>query len=344
MKEDYDYVGFDIHKKTIAICAMDSRGNIVHRTTIRSRREDLKAWLSHDAPPRWKGGMEATLFTGWVYDTIKEYNDDIVVGNPQMLTYIANTKRKNDRIDARKIANLIRCDLFPSIYMVSRKVRMMRNLLRYRHFIQRQITRYKNHTSAQLMSDGIEYENRRLHGKKYFMNLLSDREIEEEMLLTLTLNRQTIEVLCKMERRLRGYLLENPALRERVRRLMTIDGVGEITALTWCLEIDDPHRFSSIEKAVSYCGLCSAEKESGGKSRRGPLSKIRNKHLQWVLIEAAKLGVEYNERLAEIYEKTCRHKDHNAATIATARRMVGILLAMDKAGTVYERDRVRPSS
>jgi len=85
-------------------------------------------------------------------------------------------------------------------------------------------------------------------------------------------------------------------------RLTTIPGVGQITALTWILEIGDPHRFSSIKKAVSYCGLCSDQKESGGKQYRGPISKKRNKRLQTILIEAAKLAPLWNPQLREVYE------------------------------------------
>ncbi|MFC1737384.1 transposase [Candidatus Hydrogenedentota bacterium] len=46
---------------------------------------------------------------------------------------------------------------------------------------------------------------------------------------------------------------------------------GEVTALTWALEVVDPHRFSTVNRAVSYCGLCSAQRESAGKSTRGPV-------------------------------------------------------------------------
>jgi transposase len=66
--------------------------------------------------------------------------------------------------------------------------------------------------------------------------------------------------------------------------------VGPITALTWALEIGDYTRFRSIKQAISYCGLCSAEKSSADKVMRMPISKQRNKHIQQVLVEAAKTG------------------------------------------------------
>ena len=78
--------------------------------------------------------------------------------------------------------------------------------------------------------------------------------------------------------------------------LMTIPAVGPITALTWALEVGEVSRFSSIKKAISYCGLCGAEKSSGNTIQRTPLSKQRNKHLQCVLIEAAKMRHETAQR------------------------------------------------
>ena len=68
---------------------------------------------------------------------------------------------------------------------------------------------------------------------------------------------------------------------------MSVPAVGPITALTWALKIGDVGRLSSIRKAVSYCGLCGAEKSTGNTAQRTQLSKQRNKHLQTTLIEAA---------------------------------------------------------
>ena len=66
--------------------------------------------------------------------------------------------------------------------------------------------------------------------------------------------------------------------------------MGPITALTWALEIGDVTRFASIKQAISYCGLCGDEEDSADKVMRMPFSKQRNKHIQRVLVEAAKLA------------------------------------------------------
>ena len=84
--------------------------------------------------------------------------------------------------------------------------------------------------------------------------------------------------LQKTESALRS-LQRDSLLAERVERLMTNPAVGPITALTWALEVGDVMRFSSIKKAISYCGLCGAEKSSLDTIKRTPISKQRNKHL-----------------------------------------------------------------
>ena len=111
---------------------------------------------------------------------------------------------------------------------------------------------------------------------------------------------------------------------------MSITGVGELTALTWVLEIGDLSRFHSARQIISYCGLCSAQRESAGKDQRGPISKKRNKHLQTMLIEAAKLAPRWNAQLAALHEKEVNQGNRNRATISVARKLVEFMLAVER--------------
>ena len=131
-------------------------------------------------------------------------------------------------------------------------------------------------------------------------------------------------------------LLKNKQIQERVQRLMSIPGVGEVTALTWVLEIGELGRFSSSRHAISYCGLCSAQHESAGKEQRGPISKQRNKHLQTTLVEAAKLAPRWNEQLALLHEKELARGNRNRATLAVARKLVEFMMAVDRRGSEFE--------
>jgi transposase len=100
--------------------------------------------------------------------------------------------------------------------------------------------------------------------------------------------------------------------------------------LTWALEIDDYTRFSSIKQAISYCGLCGDEKSSADKVMRMPISKQRNKHIQRVLIEAAKLAPNESHELALTHARELERGNRNRATLAVARKMVCYMLAVER--------------
>jgi transposase len=204
--------------------------------------------------------------------------------------------------------------------------------MRFRRRVVDEQTRFKNLTAGLLMQRGVEYEKKRLHGKRYFADLMKTNAwAGEEMKPLLRFNREQIEGLGQMDRRLIGMLEKHPLLIERITALQQIDGVGPITALTWALEIGTPARFSSIGKAQSYAGLTSAFWESAGKQKHGPISKQRNAHLQSALIEAAKLAPMHNETLKAVYQKhRARGADDNLATLEVARKMVAHLLAADR--------------
>jgi len=329
------FIGLDVHKKIIAYCVKQADGTIISQGVIKATRRDLKDWVDSLSTP-WMAALEATIFTGWIYDFLLEYALEVKVAHPQMLEAITVAKKKNDSDDAEKIADLLRCNLLPECYMQPKEIRELRRVIRYRCLIVREIVRMKNKICGLLMEEGIEYDRKKLHGRKYFYNLLDKIPISGELSQILQMSRECFEFLNSIEKKIVSTLKIHPELKERVERLTTIPGIGPITALTWILEIGDPHRFSSIRKAVSYCGLCSDQKESGGKQYRGPISKKRNKHLQRVLIEAAKIAPRWNRTLAEVYEREKKRGHSNRATLAVARKLVAYLLAVDKSGRPFE--------
>jgi transposase len=333
---NFYYVGLDIHKKTIAYCVKQANGEVADEGSMRATRSVLEQW-AQQLPGPWTGGMEATLFTGWVYDVLKPYAAELQVGNPLMMEAITSAKKKSDRIDARTIADLVRCDLLPRCYMPPTDVRELRRVLRYRNMMVREAVRMKNKAATLLMDIGAEYNKKKLHGKKYYNTLVDSLEdIPESVTELLRLTRGGIELFDACQKRLLKALVSHEKLRDRIERLMSIPGVGAVTALTWALEIGEPERFSSVRKAISYCGLCAALVESAGKMRRMPLSKQRNKHIQHILIEAAKLAPRRNEQLAVVYARVLQQGGNpNQATIAVARKLVAYLLAVDKSGRLF---------
>jgi len=161
--------------------------------------------------------------------------------------------------------------------------------------------------------------------------MATNSEIDDSIRPLLKLSRETIGRCQRTEYALVSSLERDPLLKERIRRLRTVPGVGPVTALNWALERGDISRFRSIKQAVSYCGLCGDEHSSADKVMRMPLSKQRNKHIQHVLVEAAKLGPRQNAELALVHQKAMeRSNNRNRATLAVARKIVAWLLAVDR--------------
>lgn len=330
------YIGLDVHKKTISYCVKTADGQIVEEGTLEAQRAVLRQWAKR-RKVAWQGAMEATLFSAWIYDCLKPYAQQLSMGHPARMKAITAGKKKSDPIDARTIADLLRCNLLPACYVLPPHLRDLRRLLRYRNLVVRQSVRMQNKMAGLLMESGAPFDKRRLHGKKYFAELMKSlQEVPESVRDLLRMSRGSMEMFESTQKQLINRLLLDPALEQRVERLMSIGGVGPITALTWALEIADPHRFSSIADAVSYCGLTSAFRSSAGKQQRGPISKQRNAWLQTTLIEAAQLAPRWNPQLAALYARQREHGHANRATLQVARKLVAYLLAVDKSGSPFQ--------
>jgi transposase len=275
--------------------------------------------------------MEATIFTGWIYDHLFPHAEKVKVAHPLMLRAIAAAKKKNDKIDAAKIADCLRCDFLPECHMASTEIRDRRRILRYRNLVIKQMVQMKNRVSGLLLETGVSYNKQRLHKVGYFADLMSaNDEVYESIRPLLRLSREHIVRSQRLDYALVSSLERDPLLAERLELLRTVPGVGPITALTWALEIGDFTRFRSIKQAISYCGLCGDERSSADKVMRTPLSKQRNKHIQRVLIEAAKLAPRYSHELAMVREKELQEGNPNRATLAVARKMVSYMLAVER--------------
>ncbi len=348
---DAKYIGLDVHQATISATVLDSTGKLLMESILETKAATILQFV-HGL----RGSLHVTFEEGtcahWLHDLLKPHASQVVVCDPRK-NALLKTGNKNDRIDARKLADLLRsgllspvyhgendaskicdclrCDFLPECYMASKAIRERRRTLRYRNLLVRQMVQMKNKIAVLLMEAGVSYNKQRLHKSGYFRELLATNpEIDEGLCSLLRLCRETVVRLQRTESALVRSLEGDALLRDRVERLMTIPAVGPITALTWALEAGDIQRFLSIKKAISYCGLCGAEKSSANSVQRTPISKQRNKHLQTTLIEAAKMAPRYSPELALLYDKERKKGNANRATLAVARKLVAYLMAVDR--------------
>src|SRR5277367_6034309 len=126
------YIGRDVHKRKISYCVKDRSGQLHAEGSLPATRFDLDCWMK-TLPQPWSAAMEATMFTGWIYDKLKTHATALKVAHPLMLRAIGAAKKKNVRIDASKICDCLRCDFLPECCMAPTAIRERRRTLRYRN-------------------------------------------------------------------------------------------------------------------------------------------------------------------------------------------------------------------
>jgi transposase len=209
------YIGLDIHKKTISYCVKDEGGRVCGEGTNAALRPTLDRWME-TLPQPWTAAMEATMFTAWVYDHLLPRAAAVKVAHPLMLRAIAAAKKKNDRVDAGKLADCLRCDFLPEAYMAPIAVRERRRILRYRNLLVRQEVQCKNKIAQMLMEAGVSYTKEKLHYRGYFHQLLAtNQEIDDSLRPLLRLTRENLVRLRRTESALLRSLRRDPLLVER---------------------------------------------------------------------------------------------------------------------------------
>src|SRR5215469_14934406 len=194
------YIGLDVHKQKISYCVKESGGQVFAEGWIPATRFDLDRWRK-TLPQPWSAALEATMFSGWIYDQLKPHAAELKVAHPLMLRAIAAAKKKNDRIDANKICDCLRCDFLPESYMAPTAIRERRRTLRYRNLLVRQMVQMKIKISMLLMEAGVSYNKQKLHKAGYFRELLaSNPDVDPGLRSLLRQCRETVVRLSKTER------------------------------------------------------------------------------------------------------------------------------------------------
>ena len=139
-----EYIGLDIHRKSVSFCRKLADGSIAGEGRVLAQAEALRRWAAA-LPSPWKGAMEATIFSGWIYDVLRPFAVDLAVGHPLKMEALTKDKKKSDRSSASTIADLLRADLLPLSTMLPPELRELRQVLRFRNNLVHQAIRMHNY-------------------------------------------------------------------------------------------------------------------------------------------------------------------------------------------------------
>ncbi|NIM52719.1 MAG: IS110 family transposase, partial [Gemmatimonadales bacterium] len=291
----------------------------------------------------WLGGLgrpvavalEATLHWAWLHDRLSGAGYEVQVAHPQQVKLICHARCKTDPIDARKLADLLRADLLPAIWVPDHGTRANRRLLRGRAFLVRTRTRLKNRIHAYLAEQNLRAGVADLYGKAG-RQWLKAVELPEGTRLQVELLLELVDELDERVKRLDGRIRERVEVTPEAQLLMTVPGIGPFNGLLIAAEIGTIERFPSSHALASYAGLVSSVRSSGGKTAYGSVGPAGSGWLKWALVEATQVLKRAPGPVGFHYQRLLRAKGKQKATVAAARKLCCYLYWMLKKGWSYE--------
>lgn len=345
--QNYYSMGIDSHKSFCQIHILHPNGSDAYKGRInqcdyKQRFAELVAQHCNDHP--CKATFESS--TNWhvLYDLLSaiEHMEEVIMAHPLHVKYICQAQLKNDKVDALKLAQLLRLGMIPRAHATGPHSRHIKELVRQRAaFVQRR-TALRNRTHRVL---GACPEQAKL---PQCSDLFGAKGLKAMKALKLpephqTLLRQNLasldelaEKIKECEQQLVNLSKETPS----IQLLQSMPGLGKVLACVIAAEVDGIERFDTKKKFIGYCGLAPTTHGSAGKFHQGKMIAGCNKWLKWAFIEAAWVAIGCDNYLGSHYKNLkMRGKKANTAITNVAHRMAQIAYEILRQQRPYEPER-----
>jgi len=307
------YCGVDLHARILSLCILDSAGQTVLARTLAAGPDDF---LQAVAP--FRDGLavacECMFAWYWLADLCHEQQIPFVLGHALYMKAIHGGKAKTDKIDAHKIAVLLRGGMLPQAYVYPKGMRETRDLLRRRTFLVRRraealvhLTNTNSQYNQPPFAKKLAYAANRaeLDVAQRFTDPSVRKNVEVDLALIDTYDRHIGELELYL---VRTAKVDDP---QAFHRLRSVPGIGKVLALILLYEIHDIRRFAEVGQFLSYARLVRCVHESAGKKQGSGGNKIGNAHLKWAFGEAACLFLRESEQAKKWLAR--REKKHGKA-------------------------------
>jgi transposase len=332
-----NFVGIDLHKKIIVLCALNQDRKVLHRRTFACCQvEEIKAFFAGLGP--FRAVVEATASYEWFVALIEPLADKVVLANPKKLRVIAESVKKTDKLDAQVLAEFLARDMMPEAYRPSTRQREHRALVRHRQYLKQCSTSLKN--KMRRIATDYNADRKDLSSAEGWKALagVKLRPSDRFVLDQLHAQWEALEgPLLELKQRLKTFAAEAPAREAEARaKLGTIPGVGPVTIDVVLSELGDVSRFHSTKAVCAYAGLVPAVRQSAGKGKALGITKEGAPLLRWALVEAGWRVIRQSAAWRRMYENVKRRAGGRKAIVAVARRLLVVMTAMLRAGTNYD--------
>lgn len=326
------YIGLDVSMKTTFICVLDEAGKIILEGSVKTDPHAIADYLDKKGIKDCMLGFESGSLTSYLMIGFKERALHAVCMDARKLSPILSTMKvnKTDRNDARGIAEALRCKMFSPIHCKPEESIEKGVLLVARRALVQQQVQLKNTVRGLLKTFGIRMGSigNKSFSKEVKKHLEKLADICKNTILPLVdIFDKILEEVEKFDQKVRKLAHEDA----EVRRLMTIPGVGPVTALTFKNEIFDPSRFKDSKSVGAYLGMTPTQYASGETQRQGRISKCGSTELRSLLLEAGIVLLTRSRKWSKLKAwglKIMRKKGIKKASLAVGRKLAVIMHRM----------------
>ena len=316
------YCGIDLHTKNMYVCILNQEGNILLHKNADVCKDTLFKFIQPYLPDIVIS-VECMFTWYWIADFCHKHDIPFVLGHALYMKAIHGSKTKNDKIDSRKIAALLRGGMIPMAYVYPQEMRSTRDLLRRRmHFMRKRsellanIQNTRNQYNLPSFEKTISRKNNRVNVIEHF----NDPAVQKSMELNLSLIDHYDSILRKTENYILHHVKAHNA--NAFYLLRTIPGVGEILALVMLYEIHNIKRFEKVQNFTSYARLIRPQKESAGKVKGTGNGKMGNAFLKWAFSEATLLLIRDKQEIKDLHARL-KNKHGKARALAIISHKLG---------------------
>jgi transposase len=318
------HVGLDLHKRFSTVTVMDDSGTVLEQDKLyhddRARLIEFFRRLAGKAVVT----VEATRNWYWLYELLEELGLTVKLASARKVRLIAEATLKNDKVDPVTLAQLERTGFLPEAYIPPREIRDNREYLRYRLTLVRLRTGLKNKVHALVDKLGINHRFTDLFcpaGRRFLDQLQLRPVYQEELVNYLALVDDLERRILAATKDIKRQLKPDP----RAELLMTIPGIGHLTAFLLLNEIGDVGRFPSAAKLCSYAGIVPIVRESADHHWQGHITREGNGYIRWALTESACLAPSKDYWLGCFHRRLAARRGPLKARVAVARKLLVIV-------------------
>lgn len=332
-------IGFDLHRSHCQICELE--GEEMREYRIRTTRADLRGRFG--AKPRCRILIEAATESEWVGRFLEKLGHEVIIADPNFAAMYATRSRrvKTDRRDARTLAEACQMGTYRVSHRLSDGSRRLRSRILVREALVRSRTRMINLVRALLRQQGWVVAT---GSSARFVARVDELDLEASLRGTIDPLLKEITAITRRIARENHSLTRLAEADPDVERLCSVPGVGPLTAATFISTLDDPRRFNEVREVRAFLGLVPCEFSSGEKLHRGAITKVGNRRMRILLVEAAwsiwRSRRQNVQPLRDWADRIARRRGVRRAIVALARKLAGILWALWRDGADYRAEEV----